>query len=145
MVLAGGPLLYWLALGLFSRQVIHLVYAGKYDAYAPLMWVIGFQPVISGMCGVYGSLLRANQKMNAVFCAGLVAAVAAVTLGIGMTIKFGLAGVCWSIVLSYALHHLTLWLFSREMKREPAAETVAPRLPDRPASRFSSSLLATNN
>jgi O-antigen/teichoic acid export membrane protein len=115
LVLAGGPLIYWLAMGLMHRQVIELIYHGKYMEYSGLIWIIGFQPVISGMSGVYGSLLRANQKMNAVFWGGFVAAAAAVSMGVVMTIKFGMAGVCWSIVLTYAVHHLTLWLFSRKM------------------------------
>ena len=115
MVLAGGPVLYWLVLGIFSHQVVSLVYGGKYQSYSGLIWILGLQPIIAGMCGVYGSLLRAQQKMNAVFWGGVVAAAGAVTFGIAMTHYFGLAGVCWSIVITYALHHITLWLFSRSM------------------------------
>jgi O-antigen/teichoic acid export membrane protein len=115
LVLAGGPILYWLVLGIFSHQIVNLVYGGKYQSYAGLIWILGLQPIIAGMCGVYGSLLRAQQKMNAVFWGGVVAAVGAVTFGIAMTKYFGLAGVCWSIVITYALHHITLWLFSRSM------------------------------
>lgn len=126
LVLAGGPLCYWLVLGLFDHQIVTLVYGGKYQEYSGLIWILGMQPVISGMCGVYGSLLRARQKLNAVFWGSVVAAVGAVTLGIVMTREFGLAGVCWSIVITYALHHITLWLFSRNMTRgrTPAPESA---------------------
>jgi O-antigen/teichoic acid export membrane protein len=117
LILAGAPLLYWLVIGVFHRQVIHLVYHDKYAAYSSLVWIIGLQPVIAGMCGVYGSLLRAAQKMTAVFWAGFVAAAASVTLGIGLMARFGMTGVCSSIVLTYGLHHITLWLFSRQMKK----------------------------
>ena len=121
LVLAGGPLLYWLGLGLFRQQVVALVYGGKYQEYSGLIWILGMQPVIAGMCGVYGSLLRARQQMQAVFWGGVVAAAGAVTLGIWMTRVFGLAGVCWSIVITYSLHHITLWLFSRRTTASPAA------------------------
>jgi O-antigen/teichoic acid export membrane protein len=116
-MLAGGPVIYWLVLGIFNHQIINLVYGGKYQNYSGLIWILGLQPIIAGMCGVYGSLLRAQQKMNAVFWGGVVAAVGAVTFGIEMTRLYGLAGVCWSIVITYALHHITLWLFSRSMTR----------------------------
>lgn len=112
LVLAGAPAIYWLGLGIFNHQIIALVYKGKYAQYSSLLWVIGLQPVIAGMCGVYGSLLRARQKLNAVFWGGVVAAVAAVTLGVWLTLRWGMAGVCWSIIITYALHHITLWLFS---------------------------------
>jgi O-antigen/teichoic acid export membrane protein len=114
LVLAGGPLIYWLILGFGHKQVMDLVYHGKYQAYSGLIWIIGMQPVIAGMSGVYGSLLRANQKMNAVFWGGFVAAAAAVSMGVWMTMKYGMTGVALSIVLTYAVHHITLWLFSRK-------------------------------
>jgi O-antigen/teichoic acid export membrane protein len=113
--LAGGPLLYWLFLGLFNHQVIHLIYRDKYQQYAGLLWIIALQPVILGMSGTYGSLLRAHQKLNAIFWSGVVAAATAVSLGIEMTLKFGMAGVCWSIVITFTVHHIALWLFSRNV------------------------------
>jgi O-antigen/teichoic acid export membrane protein len=113
--LAGGPLLYWLFLGLFNHQIIHLIYRDKYQQYAGLLWIIALQPVILGMSGTYGSLLRAHQKLNAIFWSGVVAAATAVSLGIEMTLKFGMAGVCWSIVITYTVHHIALWLFSRNV------------------------------
>ncbi len=133
LVLAGGPVAYWLVLGFFNHRIVELVYGGKYQAYSGLIWILGMQPVIAGMCGVYGSLLRARQQMSAVFWGGVVAAAAAVTFGIEMTRRFGLAGVCWSIVITYALHHVTLWLFSRNMTRSVAQlpeSELAGQLPD---------------
>ncbi len=133
VMLAGGPILYWLVLGIFSHQVVSLVYGDKYQAYSGLIWILGLQPIIAGMCGVYGSLLRAQQKMNAVFWGGVVAAAGAVTFGIAMTKYFGLAGVCWSIVITYGLHHITLWLFSRSMSAshdESAEPELAGQLSD---------------
>jgi O-antigen/teichoic acid export membrane protein len=124
--LAGGPLVYWLFLGLFSHQVLHLVYHDKYQQYASLLWIIGLQPVILGMSGTYGSLLRANQKLNAIFWGGVVAAATAITLGIEMTRKFGLAGVCWSILITLTVHHLTLWLFSRGVHRKGTPASPQP-------------------
>jgi O-antigen/teichoic acid export membrane protein len=141
LVLTGGPLACWILFGIFNHQVINLVYRGKYAEYAGLMWIIGFQPVIAGMCGVYGSLLRAHQKMNAVLWAGVVAATSTVVLGIAMTKLYGMAGVCWSIVLSYALHHITLWLFSRSMSRKNKSRLIS----DNPAEegRGNSSMAST--
>jgi O-antigen/teichoic acid export membrane protein len=113
LVLVGGPFIYWLVLGCFHNQVVTLVYGGKYHEYSGLLWILGIPPITSGACGVYGSLLRARQKLNAVLWGSVVAAVVAVILGITLTKQFGLAGVCWSISITYALHHITLWLFSR--------------------------------
>lgn len=132
LALAGGPLVYWLFLGVFNHQILHLVYHDKYQQYASLLWLIGLQPVILGMSGTYGSLLRANQKLNAIFWAGVVAAGTAITLGIEMTRRFGMPGVCWSILITMTVHHLTLWMFSRGVHRKglsapPAAmDALAP-------------------
>ena len=129
LVLAGTPVIYWLVLGAFDRRVMMLVYGGKYLEDSALLWILGLQPIIGGMAGVYGALLRARQKMNAVFWGGVVAAFAAVVLGITLTRRFGLAGVCWSIVITYGLHHVTLWLFSRPMMRDrtPLPEVELPQ------------------
>jgi len=132
LVLAGAPCVYWLFMGLLGRQAVNLIYGGKYLEYSGLVWILGIQPVIAGMAGVYASLLKARGKINAVFWGGFVAAFGAVTLGIAMTKWYGLAGVCWSIVITYILHHITLWLFSRDMKWrgaiEPDVETEMAQL-----------------
>jgi len=121
LVLAGGPIIYWLLIGVFNHPIIHLMYDDKYDKYSYLVWILGLQQVISAFCGVYSSLLRAHQKLAAVFWAGVVSAVSAVVLGVIMFRLWGLTGVCWSVVISYGLHHLTLWLFSREVHSNEAA------------------------
>jgi O-antigen/teichoic acid export membrane protein len=115
LVLAGGPLVYWIIMGSFAHQAINLVYGGKFLEYSSLVWIVGLQPVIAGAAGVYASLLRARGKVNAVFWGGFVAAIGAITFGVALTKTYGLAGVCWSIVITYGLHHITLWLFSRNM------------------------------
>jgi O-antigen/teichoic acid export membrane protein len=120
--LAGCPLIYWIFIGAFAHQAVNLVYGGKYVEYSSLVWILGMQPVIAGMCGVYASLLKARGKVNAVFWGGFVAAVGAVTLGVAMTKMYGLAGVCWSIVITYGLHHITLWLFSRNINWRSRSE-----------------------
>jgi O-antigen/teichoic acid export membrane protein len=125
LVLAGCPLIYWIFIGTFARQAIGLVYGGKFLEYSGLVWIIGVQPVIAGACGVYASLLKARGKVNAVFWGGFVAAVGAVTLGVAMTKMYGLTGVCWSIAITYGLHHITLWLFSRNMKWPNRIESEA--------------------
>ncbi len=125
LILAGGPLIYWIIVGLFAHQAINLVYGGKFLAYSGLLWIIGLQPVIAGAAGVYASLLRARGKVNAVFWGGFVAAVGAVTFGVALTKMYGLAGVCWSIVITYGLHHITLWLFSRSIKWRSPTEAEA--------------------
>jgi O-antigen/teichoic acid export membrane protein len=125
LILAGSPLIYWIFMGSFAHQAVNLVYGGKFLQYSGLVWILGMQPVIAGMCGVYASLLKARGKVNAVFWGGFVAAVGAVTLGVALTKMYGLAGVCWSIVITYGLHHLTLWLFSRNMKWRTPTEAEA--------------------
>jgi O-antigen/teichoic acid export membrane protein len=112
VVLAGGPAVWWLLMGIFHSSVISFMYHGKYQAQSSTLWVLGLQGIIAGMSGVYGSLLRARQKMRAVFLGAVVSAATAVTFGLALTIRFGIVGACWSIVLTYGLHHLTLWLFS---------------------------------
>ena len=125
LVLAGGPLVYWIIIGSFAHQAINLVYGGKFLQYSGLVWIVGLQPVIAGAAGVYASLLRARGKVNAVFWGGFVAAVGAITFGVALTKMYGLAGVCWSIVITYGLHHITLWIFSRNMNWRSQTEVEA--------------------
>lgn len=131
LVLAGCPLVYWIVMGVFGRQAVGLVYGGKFLQYSGLVWILGIQPVIAGMCGVYASLLKARGKINAVFWGGFVAALGALTLGIALTKMYGLAGVCWSIVITYGLHHVTLWLFSRNLNWKSRSEPQAAKQPPR--------------
>jgi O-antigen/teichoic acid export membrane protein len=125
LVLAGGPLVYWLFMSAFAHRALNLVYGGRFTEYSGLMWIIGLQPVIAGACGVYASLLRARGKISAAFWGGLVAALGAVTFGVALTKMYGLTGVCWSVVITYGLHHITLWLFSRNTHWQDRAAAEA--------------------
>ncbi len=95
-----AALAYWLVLGGFSREIVHWVYKGQYDADASLLWIIGLVPVAGAGVAVMGSVLRALERPQDIFAAYLISTVVALSAGIGLLLVGGIWGSLVGMVLS---------------------------------------------
>jgi O-antigen/teichoic acid export membrane protein len=95
-----GAALYALFIGILGRPLVHLLYGGKYDGSASLLWLLALLPVLDGMAVVFASALRSLERPNLVFWANLCAAACVLTMGIWATSRWGLAGAASGMVLA---------------------------------------------
>jgi O-antigen/teichoic acid export membrane protein len=128
LTLAGGPAVIWLVVGLLNYELMHLLYAGRFDDRSYLLWVLGLQPVLLGITNVYNAVLNASHRPDRVFFASLCSSVVALTIGIWLTAAYELRGVCASLVISSGVNALLASLFVRRLK-EKAADDAGPAEP----------------
>ena len=89
-----------LAVRIVGRSAMHLLYAGKFDDLAPLLYLLALLPLIMGIGTPMSNALSAAEKPKFVFYS--YACSAAVTLlgGIPLVIHFGLRGAVYGLLLS---------------------------------------------
>jgi len=99
--LVGAALLFAALLALFAGQAEHLLFGGKYAAYAWLMPVLALMPVCTGFSMGYSMAMRAAQKPHFDLLANALAAPVAVISAIFFLHWWGLPGAAASMILSF--------------------------------------------
>ena len=117
-------LVYALAVELVGAPVVSWLYEGKYDAYAPHLWVVGAIALALAVSNVIQAVLRSQERPRAVFGARAGAALMASTIGAALTFALGVVGA----LLSNALAAVTEAVLMARALRPPAgvAPTVGP-------------------
>lgn len=134
MFLGGVPLLAWLVLGLFNSELVQWVYRGRpeYMKEAHLLWWIGLQPALTGVCGVFMASLQAMNRPERVFTASVTTAVISLTGGWVMTHYWGLDGAVISIVFNMSLQAILLAIMLRGAYRSDGGKPRQPLLVNTP-------------
>jgi O-antigen/teichoic acid export membrane protein len=92
---------YSAAVWFLARPLLHILYAGKYDSYAPYLTPLSLLLAGEAMAGVISSALRALELPKKVFAACLGGALLTF-LGITYLRPFAMPGAVWLIVAGYA-------------------------------------------
>jgi O-antigen/teichoic acid export membrane protein len=101
--LCGGAIFYAVLVGAMGKPLIHLLYGGKYDAQAGLLWLLLLIPVLDALIVTFASALRSVARPNRVFWAQLSAAVFMLTAGVLASRVYGVAGAGWAMVVGNVL------------------------------------------
>ncbi|MGE0294526.1 MAG: polysaccharide biosynthesis C-terminal domain-containing protein [Hyphomonadaceae bacterium] len=109
---------YSAALILFDDEIVRLLYSDKYAAYSNLVWLIALLPIVQAPSNALSAGLFAMEKPRDVFWITLAGASVAMTIGLGATYAFGLAGAIAGNVLSYLTMTVLLALFLRSVLRK---------------------------
>lgn len=105
-------LTYTVALAFFAKPIEHLLFAGKFCAYAWLIPVLGLVPVCTGFAMGFSMALRASQKPQFDLLANAVSAPIALISAIVFIKLWGLGGAALSMVAGFATYSLVyLWTF----------------------------------
>jgi O-antigen/teichoic acid export membrane protein len=100
--LSGMALVSVVALALTAGRAEHLLFGGKYAAYAWLMPVLALIPLTNSIATGYSMALRASQKPQFDLLSKIIAAPASVISAFLFMHWWGLAGAAASMVLSFA-------------------------------------------
>jgi O-antigen/teichoic acid export membrane protein len=117
LFLFGGlAVLYWCFLFWFAPPLMSWLYKGMYDSYNELLWFIGLLPILASAVTVFGSSLRALEQPGRVFVAYGISSAFSTTFGLLMTAWWGVLGALFSIVLTYMITALSLWILHARFK-----------------------------
>ena len=115
-----GSVCYLALLWGFRLQIFHVLYAGKYAAYAswPLL-LVGLLPFAQSLPNVMGNALGALEKPNLVFWSCVGSGAVALALGVPLASSLGVVGALIGLVVSYVVMGvLMLFFLMRSVHRE---------------------------
>jgi O-antigen/teichoic acid export membrane protein len=92
--------LFALAVRIVGKPLMHVLYAGKFDGLAPILFILALLPVLTGIACVMANALNAAEKPKLVFLAYLCGAVSTLLLGIPLVMRFGLRGAVYGMLAS---------------------------------------------
>lgn len=98
----GVTALFALGVRILGQQMMHVLYAGKFDNLAPLLFALGLLPLLMAMGNTMAQALKATEKPKLVFYGFLSSGAATFAVGIPLVMHFGLRGAVYGMLLSGA-------------------------------------------
>ncbi|MGB8986945.1 MAG: hypothetical protein WCC37_10105 [Candidatus Sulfotelmatobacter sp.] len=130
LAMAGITLLFAITVRLAGTPVMHILYAGKFDGLAPLLFVLALVPLWTGIGNTFSDALRAAERPRLVFYAYVSSALATFIGGVPLVIYFGLRGAVYGMLLSGATYTCALALaFWFCVSRGPRGGGFLPAIP----------------
>jgi O-antigen/teichoic acid export membrane protein len=108
LAVLSATVLFALAVRIIGRPAMHWLYSGKFDSLAPLLYILAFLPLLTGIGNVMSCALNAAEKPRLVFYAYLSSGGATLLAGIPLVIHFGLMGAAYGLLLSAAAYTAAL-------------------------------------
>jgi len=122
----GLTLTFALTVRLVGGRVIHLLYAGKFDELAPMLFPLAFVPLLFGIGNTISDAIRAAEKPRQIFYAFVASGCATFLLGVPSVKYFGLPGAVYGMLLSGATYAGSLAVaFRFDLRKRKAPVTVA--------------------
>jgi O-antigen/teichoic acid export membrane protein len=120
---------YAVFMNLFGKQLLHLLYGGKFDDLTSFLGILVLLPVVMGVGNTVNAALKASEKPQAVFAAYVTSGAATFVLGLPLILHFGIRGALYGMLASGAIYTTTLgvvffWLLVKERRLAPALSTV---------------------
>ena len=125
------------AVGVLGSRVIHILYAGKFDELAPMLFLLALVPLVMAIGGTVSDAIRAAEKPGLVFYAYVSSAVATFVLGLPSVKYFGLRGAVYGMLVSAATYSLALAMAFRlnlRARKMPVAAPTYNQVPSLPTS-----------
>jgi O-antigen/teichoic acid export membrane protein len=100
LALLGVTASFTLFVRIWGRQMMHFLYAGRFDGLAPLLSTLALLPLLMGLGHTMNDALKAVERPRIVFYAYLCSGSATFLLGIPLVIHFGLRGAVYGMLVS---------------------------------------------
>ena len=111
-VLCGAGICFSLMLWMVAGRTEHILFAGKYAAYAWLMPMLSLVPAVNGLTMGFSTALRASQRPHLDLLANAIAAPIAVVSAVSFIHWWGLAGAAASMVTGFVVYMgVNCWAF----------------------------------
>jgi O-antigen/teichoic acid export membrane protein len=113
---------------------MHVLYAGKFDGLAPLLFLLALVPLWTGIGNTFSDAIRAAERPRLVFYAYVSSAIATFVLGIPLVIYWGLRGAVYGMSVSGVTYAgalaLAFWFYLPRQPAQPWLESF-PQSPSR--------------
>lgn len=119
--------IYAVLLWVFARPIEHVLFGGKFSAYAWLIPVMGLVPVCTALALGFAMALRALQKPHYDLLANAISAPVGLITAVVFIKLWGTPGAAISIVAGYAANSAVLLLSSGKLTREAGTAPFASR------------------
>lgn len=119
LVVVPCGLLYSLVIIAYSKPLVRMLYAGKYDEYAGNIWLGALLPVLWGGLILSVTSLRAMNLPKKVFWGFLLFSITVTLVAIPLTMRFHIAGafIGWSISLAVAACSM-IWHYQKSRQTD---------------------------
>lgn len=128
LAILGVTAVFALAVRVLGQQVMHVLYSGKFDNLAPLLFALGFSPLLMAMGNTLAQALKAAEKPKLVFYGFLSSGAATFALGIPLVMHFGLRGAVYGMLLSGATFSVAIgvgFMYAIRTRRQEQAVNVS--------------------
>jgi O-antigen/teichoic acid export membrane protein len=98
----GITLVFALAVRAIGAPAIHILYAGKFDELAPMLFLLALVPLTMAMGNTMSDAIRAAEKPRLVFYSAVASALATFLVGLPLVKYFGLHGAVYGMLVSGA-------------------------------------------
>jgi O-antigen/teichoic acid export membrane protein len=110
--LCGAGICFSVMLWMVAGRTEHILFAGKYAAYAWLMPMLSLVPAVNGLTMGFSTALRASQRPHLDLLANAIAAPIAVLSAVSFIHWWGLAGAAASMVTGFVVYMgVNCWAF----------------------------------
>ena len=111
-VLCGAGICFSVMLWMVAGRAEHILFAGKYAAYAWLMPMLSLVPAVNGLTMGFSTALRASQRPHLDLLANAISAPIAVVSAVSFIHWWGLAGAAASMVTGFVMYMgVNCWAF----------------------------------
>lgn len=118
---------YCVAVAVFARPILHLLYGGKFDDSADVLRLYAVAMFLSYMMFILSAAMRAKRKTREVFRAQLAASAVALPVGWGLIQWVGVHGIVWGMIATYVgMIVLILRAYLRSAREVEAEATEIP-------------------
>jgi O-antigen/teichoic acid export membrane protein len=93
-----------LTVRMIGKPVMHVLYAGKYDGLASMLFILALLPVLMGVAATMNNAVIATEKPKLAFFAYVCGGVTTFLGGIPLVMHFGLWGAVYGMLLSGATY-----------------------------------------
>jgi O-antigen/teichoic acid export membrane protein len=116
---------YWVFLLLFREEIFVWIYRGRYATHVDLLLLAGILPLLAGVNSVFGSVLRAMERLDQVFWSSIASCIVALTLGLWLTATNGVTGAILGLLTSSFTAALAMGCFYLHDRSCPKKDTAA--------------------
>ncbi len=131
MLMIGGTLTYMVLLVLFGKDMINLIYNGRYQDFVTptILILISLNPLFVGVGDVMAGGLRSIGRVDTIFWANVVAGVLALTVGLFLMATAGVIGALIGTAISSFGFVVTIyWHYRRNYKKYKADPSLITTL-----------------
>lgn len=113
-----ASILFLLVLSAFQREILELLYNGRYTDYHYLVPLVGLLPVAGSFVATFGCAMRVMERPNKIFWSYVISTAVGLTVGLILAVNMGPKGALWGMLLSYITTGVMMQVFFTQLTRQ---------------------------